>query len=123
MSLVQDILSFAAKNGYKAFRIEGHDTFGYLITPDDNVLSVNKGTWGGVTFTFDYQPSKEHGQGCSCNDSDEAIFDIPTVAELKGLEMAGKNFAKELMAKFYENRDQWFESNYWQKQGLIKEVA
>ncbi len=121
MNLVEKVLALAAENGYKAFRVEDHDTFGYIITPDDNVMSVCRGTWGGVTFTLNYIPSKEHGQGCSCKDED--IYRVPSLEELKDLELAGINFAKRLNAKPFNNSDQWYKQNYWQQKGMLKEVS
>ena len=54
------VLKYAASlDGYKAYAVKGHDTFGYVISPSDNVLSVNKGDFGGVRISFDYIPSKE----------------------------------------------------------------
>ena len=120
-SLVKEVLSFAAENGYKAFSVEGHDTFGYIVTPDDNIISVNKGEFGGVTFSFNYVPSKKNGRGCLCND--RTLYAIPSITELQAIEAVGRNFAIRLGAEFYKSSSQWYKENYWQQHGLLREVA
>lgn len=121
MSLIKEILSFAAGNGYRAFSVKGHDTFGYIITPADNVISVSKGEFGGVIFCFDYVPSKKNGSGCLCND--KALYVVPSITELQVIEAVGKDFATKLGAEFYKNSSQWYKKNYWQQHGLLREVA
>ena len=118
-SLVKETLVMAAKNGYKAYEVEGHDTFGFLITPDDNILTVNRGIWGGISFSFDYVPSREHGQGCSC--CDDTIWECD-IDMLKTLEAEGKAFALKLGAKLYSSSKEWYDSCYWNGRGL-KEIA
>ncbi len=118
---VLDTLKFAAKHGYKAYEVVGHNTFGYLITPNDNILTVSKGTWGGLTITFDYVPSKTNGTGCIC--MDEFIASIDSIEQLEEIEKAGKEFAFKLGAKCYKSSVHWYKNNYWQKQGLLKEIA
>ena len=113
---VLSVLNLAAANGYTAFKVKNHDTFGFLITPDKNILTVNRGTWGGVHITFDYIPSRKTGSGCSCEDDD--IYEID-IEYLKKLEIEGFKFAKRLKATFYSSPEAWFNESYW-KNDLIK---
>jgi hypothetical protein len=103
----------ATYDGYKAYAVNGYDTFGYVITPRDNVLVVNSGDFGGVHFTFAYIPCCKNGSGCSCND--DSYYGINR-EELEKLEKDGLNFAKSLKAKLYENSREWYESSYWKNQ-------
>ena len=122
---VKDVLHMAAKNGYKAYWIKNHSGFGYLITPSGNILTVNRGDYGGVRFTFEYVPSKENGWGCACLSSDMsdrgALFNVD-IKTLQAAEESGLMFARELGAKLYYNSDKWLKDNYWNKQGLLREV-
>ena len=119
MNMVKDVLKMAVKNGYRAYEVSEHDTFGFLITPDDNVLTVNKGDFGGINVTFNYIPSRQTGSGCSCND--EAIYECD-MNTLKKLEAEGKSFARELHAKLYANSQAWFNKCYWNGRGLREVV-
>lgn len=123
---VRDVLHLAAKNGYKAYWVKNHSGFGYLITPSGNILSVSRGDYGGVRFTFEYVPSKENGEGCVCLSSDGTSdgrgFLNVDIKTLQAAEESGLIFAKELGAKFYYNSDKWLKDNYWNKQGLLREV-
>ena len=112
-SFVRDVLAFGAKNGYKAYAVNGHDTFGYLVTPNDNVLVVNKGDFGGVTFTFAYVPSKETGTGCSC--CDDAQYKV-NLNILERLERDGLDFAKKIGAPRYANSKHWLNTCYWKNE-------
>lgn len=116
-NLVAKALMLGKELGYRALRVQGHDTFGFLITPNDNVLAVNEGTFGGLTFVFEYIPSVNHGSGCSCND--DAIYEINAEA-LKRLETSGEEFAKEIGAKRYRNSQAWLEKCYWNGRGLME---
>ncbi len=115
-TLVAKVLEMAAGNGYQAYAVKDHDGFGYLITPSDNVITVNKGNFGGVTFTFCYVPSREHGSGCSCND--DAVYECDAQM-LKVFEAAGFKFARDLGAKLYANSKAWYEKCYW-KDSLVE---
>ena len=118
-TMVQEVLGFAAKQpGYKAYAVNGHRTFGYVITPNDNVLVVNRGDYGGVHFTFAYIPSKETGSGCSC--CDDPQYEV-SLNDLERLERNGLEFAKKLRAKLYSTSDQWLKGCYWKKR--LQEVT
>lgn len=111
---VQEILKEVAKNGrslgYTAYVVKGHDTFGYIVTPNDNVIGVNKDYFGGVNFDLEYVPSKEHGSGCRCNDEPLFSFDVAVLATL---ESKGLAFAKRLGAKLYSSSAAWLNKCYW----------
>ncbi len=111
MRFINKVLNLAATlEGYEAYSVEGYDGFGYIITPDGNVLTANRGDFGGVRFTFNYIPSKENGMGCSCND--DALYEI-TPETLKVIEKEGLEYATKLHAKLYKNSGQWLKGCYW----------
>ena len=118
MSKVREMLETIAKmEGYKVYTVKGHESFGFVITPLDNVLVVNKANFGnGVTFTLEYKPSQKCGSGCSCmeDDYDFGVTDI-TETELKGYENDGMVFARKLKAPLYKNSTEWMTTTYWKK--------
>lgn len=111
---VQEILKEVAKNGrslgYTAYAVKGYDTFGYIVTPNDNVIGVTKDYFGGVNFDLEYVPSSAHGSGCRCNDAPLFSFDV---ADLAALESKGLAFAKQLGAKLYHGSGAWLSRCYW----------
>ena len=116
MTFVEEIIKEAVEDfGYRGYVVEGHDTFGYLVTPSDAVLGVSEDYFGGATLTYEYVPSAEHGGSCAC--FEEPIF--KTDAEvLKKAEQEGLAFAKRLGAKLYKNSEEWRRSCYWNGRGL-----
>lgn len=119
-NFVKEVLLLAKRNGYKTFEIEGHDTFGYIVTPSDNVLCVNRGDFGGVTFTFEYVPSREHGMGCAC--LEDALYEVG-IDDLVKAEKEGQAFAFRLKAKRYPNSMAWIQGNYWNQKNMLREVS
>lgn len=119
---VLEALKAAKKSGCKAYKVKNYETFGYIITPNGNVLSVNKSEWGaGVTFSLAYIPSQKNGSGCACmegNDHDFGIneinADIIAHYENKGLE-----FARRLKATLYSSPAAWIAKLYW-KNDLVE---
>lgn len=117
---VRDVLEMAIKNSetgsarYTAYMVDGpgHDSFGYLVTPDDNVLCVNQGDFGGIRFTLKYVPSKSNGSGCSCMDKEFYSVDMDTIKEA---EKEGLKFADKLHAKLYKDSGEWkaYEQKFW----------
>ncbi len=120
MNIVQRFLKFAKTvEGCKSYKVEEHDTFGFVVTPDNNILCVSEDYFGGLRVALEYIPSKENGSGCSCND--DPIFEYDADM-LKKLEVDGFTFAKSLGAKLYPNVDSWMKKDYWATSGLLKEV-
>lgn len=115
--MVRKILEYAAKNGYTAYAIKGHDSFGYLITPKGNVLAVTKAQWGkGVNFSFEYKANRKCGRGCSChNSTDEWYWGLLSVTTkgIEELEAEGYKFARQLKAPLYKSADEWKTETMW----------
>lgn len=110
--LVIEALKAAKKSGCKVYKVNGHDTFGFIITPNNNILAVNKSMWGsGVTFTLEYTPSSKNGSGCACMDGYEHDFGINEInAEIIAhYENEGLKFARKLKANLYNNPLAWLD--------------
>lgn len=122
MGIVREMLLKAIEIGCKAYMVEGHNSFGYIVTPNGNVLGVNKATWGtGVNFCLEYNPDQKTGRGCSCHAStEEWDFGIRNLdaKTLNKLEKEGLKYAHQLKAKLYKNPEEWMESTYWNGRGL-----
>ena len=120
MNFVKQVLLLAKENGYKAYEVEGYDTFGYIITPSDNVLTVNRDYFGGVTFTFNYVPSRENGMGCMC--FEDALYEVG-IDDLVRAEKEGRAFAFKLGAKKYSSSKEWMQKNYWNSKNTLRELG
>jgi len=115
---VLEALQAAKTSGCKAYKVKKHDTFGYIITSNNNILAVSKSMWGaGVVFTFEYIPSQKTGSGCACMEGGEHDFGITEInAEtIAYYEKEGFEFAKKLKATFYSSPAAWMEKLYWKK--------
>ena len=121
-----DALKIAAKAGNTAYAVEGQEEFGFVVTKKGNVLCVNRATFGksGVTFTFEYRPSRSCGTGCSCMDGDTQDWGVSSLdaEDIEKFESAGKAFAHELHAPLYRSAEEWKQTTYW-KDLLIEVVA
>ena len=118
-SFVMQVLEEIARwDDYKAYVVDGHDTFGYVITPSDNVLVANRGDFGGVHFVLAYNPTQKNGSGCSCDD--ESYYGISREL-IERLEKDGLHFARKLKAKLYANSNEWKTSCYWKDK--LREVS
>ena len=111
-----------AKDGYKSYlhndSTDGY-LYGYLITPSDTVMYVQRGDYGyGWTFSIQYKPSKNNGSGCGClaNHIDDLSLAVIQQAEREGLA-----FANRLNATHYKNSAEWLKG-YWDKDHL-QEIA
>ena len=122
MTEVIRTLEMAAQNGYKAYKVNEHDTFGFIVTPNGNILTVNKATWAwgerqGITFTLSYRPNRKCGSGCSCMDEDNYDFGVVNVKakDLEKYEKKGLKFAHRLKAPRWESVDEWkaYEEKFW----------
>lgn len=117
---VLEALAKAKESGYEAYKVGDYTSFGYVITPRGNVLGVSEATFnrGGVTFSFEYKPSRINGRGCSCMETtDEQDLGISpqklNADTLKQFEDNGLTFARELRAQLYKNVDEWKADSYW----------
>lgn len=100
------------KEGYKGYIFnEKYWLFGYVITPRQNVIYIQRDTYDfrGWTFTLKYKPSRKNGSGCQCLESPIRNInkDILIQAEKEGL-----LFAKKLKAELYKNVDEFLASLY-----------
>ena len=126
---INGVVDLAKANGYKAYGVQGYDTWRYLVTPKGNVLCVQKASWGnyGFTFAFEYKASERCGRGCSCHKStfenDWGITDV-ALEELEEYEAEGYKYAKELKAPLYASAEEWYEdiNNHGAWAGMVKEV-
>lgn len=125
MNEVMKTLVTAKEAGMTAYKVDGHDTFGYIITPKGNVLGVNKATWSwgdriGVTVTLKYKPNRKCGSGCSCMERDDYDFGVRNVTadDLLDYEKVGLDFANKLKASMYKSVEEWKADCYWNGRGL-----
>lgn len=124
---IQNVIDMAKANGYKPYIVEGYNSWAWLITPRNNVITVSKAEWGnGLRFTFDYKANRNCGTGCSCHeDRDEWDWGLKSVT-IKGLEQLedeGLRFARKLNAPFYESVDEFlaYERKFWKEK--LREVV
>jgi len=116
---IREILLFAKENGYRAFENTRSDSaYGWIITPQNNIIYIQKGYFWGYDMSLQYVPSRENGSGCSCNEESltEIRLDILVDMENKGL-----NFARKLGAQLYsKSQVEKYFSNYWDKENIIE---
>ena len=119
--LVKDMENLKLPEGYtKYVQSEEDRTWGFIITPSDNVLYVQADQFKGYTFSLQYVPSKEHGTGCQAET--KQTYEL-TEKILKEAEKNGMAFAYQLKAKRFPNSQTWL-NKYWAKDTLkeIKEA-
>lgn len=77
-------------HGFRCFLYD-NDTSAwlYIITPNNSWLYLDNGTYGGFDITYNYEPSRDFGSGCRCNE--EALYEI-TVDTLARAEQYGKSY-------------------------------
>ena len=88
------------------------DTSGYVfaITPNDNVLYVQRGEFGGWEISLKYTPSRKNGSGCRANDMQPYAEITPAI--LEEAERENLKFAQQLRATLYKSSDEW-KRGYW----------
>lgn len=64
----------------------------YVITPNNSLLYIDNGEFGGFNIIYEYKPSKEFGSGCRYND--EALHEI-TAKTLVAAEQYGKSYGHQ----------------------------
>ena len=87
--------------GYKCYTTT-KGKWGYIITPSDNVLYIQRDYFGGWTFSFAYLRSQQNGTGCMC--LEKPVYDV-SVETVKQAEEEGARFAHKLGAKLYSGSD------------------
>ena len=106
--------------GYNCYIYDkGNNFWGYVIK-DNHIVSIQP-YFGGFSYSFCYQPSKNVGSSCQCFFSSSPI-DAPRPLDLQTLALAfegGYNFARHLNAKLYSNWLDWFNKNYF-KNDLVE---
>ena len=116
---VLEALKAAKNSGCKVYKVEKYDSWGYIVTPNNNILVINKSQWGaGVTFSFEYIPSQSTGSGCACMEGDEHDFGITEINPdtIANYENQGLQFARRLKAKFFNSPQEFFDRSYWKKE-------
>jgi hypothetical protein len=105
--------------GYKVYATKGHDFIStersrggwvFAITPNDKVLYVQRGEFGGWEISLQYTPSRQHGSGCRANDM-QPYAEI-TPATLEDAERENLKFARQLRATLYKSSEDW-RRGYW----------
>ncbi|WP_270324952.1 hypothetical protein [[Eubacterium] hominis] len=92
--------------GYEIYASENrYYNWFFVVTPNKNILYIQKGDLFGFNVSLEYIPSNEYGSGCACNDNDEDVkyMDLQTIQEL---EKEGLELAHELGAQLYKNIEQ-----------------
>ena len=119
--LIIEALQAAKKSGCKVYMQPNYETWGYIVTPRNNVLVVNRAQWGsGVTFSLGYVPSQKNGSGCACMDGDDHDFginhiDAETIAHY---ENEGLKFARRLKATLFNSPQEFFDRQklFWKNE-------
>ena len=93
----------------------GNKPYGFLITPNDNVMYIEYTDIKGWHVNLCYKPKRETGSGCSAENCD---FTNLTVDNLKLAEKNCLQYARILNAEFYKNSKAWY-NLYWNKNNLI----
>ena len=88
--------------------------YGYVITPNDNILSVQADYYGGWNFTFMYLRTQVNGVGCQCFEETVGEVNLETVQRA---EYEGSLFASRLKAKRYSSPEAWLRG-YWDADNL-----
>jgi len=111
------IMQMLAQHGYKCFTTTKGE-YGFIITPSDNVLYIQRDTywWQGWTFSLAYIPSTKNGSGCGCLEDPVQEVDVATVERA---ESEGLSFALRLGAELYRDSDSWMRK-YWAKDDLVR---
>lgn len=130
MNEVEKTLATAKAAGMTVYMVDGCDTFGFIVTPNGNVIDVNKASWKmgefqGVTFGFAYKPNRKCGSACSCMDKGDYDFGVRNVTaeDILEYEKAGLKYATELKAPRYSSVAEWYaEKDKGVYKGKIKEV-
>ena len=116
-NMVNEVLKMAAANGYKCYMVNSnYYHYGFMITPNNNILYIQAGDFWGVDIALQYKPGPKTGTGCRCN---EESLNKVTLKTLQQMEKEGLKFARRLKAVFYKNPAEWLE-NYWDRKNLIE---
>ena len=116
-NMIKEVLKMASNAGYRCFEVNSKFYYyGFMITPNNNILYIQAGDFYGVNISLEYIPGPKTGGGCRCNV--EALTTV-TIETLQEMENEGLIFARKLKAKLYDNPDQWLE-NYWDRKNLIE---
>lgn len=62
--LIDELRKMKEQYGFRVFICTSEDYCYGIITDGNEIISVNKGTWGGFLMSYNYIPSREHGSGC-----------------------------------------------------------
>lgn len=99
---IKKVLEIAKENGCFCYLYaKDTATWGYIIFPDETVMYVQNGYFGGYDFSIQYIPSRRTGSGCSCHgDNPDSISESEISWEkLLELKAEGLKFARELGAE------------------------
>jgi len=112
---LKNILSELSQEGFECFITKRNDSsYGYAITPNNNVLYIECDYFYGYNISLQYKPSKKNGSGCRCNE--EPITEINSDIILQQ-EKSGLAFAWKLKADLYNSSEEFF-NKYWDKDNL-----
>ena len=114
MKSVIETMKQAGYTVYAASHRDGlsSDTSGYVfaITPNDNILYVQRGEFGGWEISLRYTPSRKNGSGCRANDNQP--YNAITLDILQEAERENLAFARKLKATLYKSSEEW-RRGYW----------
>ena len=119
---ILNVLQIAKDNGCKCYFYEKDNntyfTWGYIVFPDNVIMSVNKNYYDGLDFAIEYVPSRETGSCCSCKINRTIHDDITGVSsqitwdKLQELKKEGLLFARKLKATLYPSAKEWERNCY-----------
>ena len=119
-----EVLTKLSASGYTCYITKPEDEnaspamcfspYGYIFTPEKNILSVHTDYYGGWNFTFMYLRTKANGVGCQCFEKSVGEVNLETVQKA---EYEGSMFACRLKAERYSSPEAWLRG-YWNADGL-----
>jgi len=62
----------------------------YILTPNNSLLYLDNGDFGGYNITYEYVPSRDFCSGCRCNE--DTLYEITADTLLKA-ERYGRNYS------------------------------
>lgn len=120
--MIKEILKMAMKNGYKALMCKGKEGYGFLITPNGNVMMINEEYFSGYNISLKYVPSAKSGTGCAAYDEYNAPTEY-TMELIEEKEQELLKWARRMKVEFYASPEafiEWYEGFYNTK---LEEVA
>lgn len=110
-----NLMKECTKNNFKCYVVKEINSYGFIITPNDNVMFISYSPVLGYKLSLEYLPSRKTGTSCSTR-SEICSLSVDDILQIEKECLA---YAKQLGANFYKNSESWYET-YWNKKNLIE---